>query len=717
MTYDTMKPLDQDEIDARKWRAFMAPQPGQSSALPDAVARIEHMILSHTGQDVFEEVLKLLFAKLYDEVSNTDRLRFRPLGTAEETSEVVNRLFAEAKSVWPGVLPTEHRLQLPVTTTHEAVVELYRLSLTNSSLSILDAVLERLLTRAAKGAMGQYFTPRNVVACCVDVLAPGPEELVLDPACGSGGFLVAAIQHGLQTKRGLPITLGIDFDTKAFQVAQLMSAIVGENRVTLSRRNSLDRSAQDLDGDSRLDLLVGEFANLQVDVVLTNPPFGGEITDPAILYQYQGSIGQGRGNKGRKTSRELVFIERCIQLLRPGGRAAIVVPQGVTANASLRSFREWILDTCHLLGVVGLHPYTFLPHTGVKASVMFLERRTKSVQSDEQVFFAISEQPGKDSSGRFLAEDGISCYGNGDDLRAIAGAFTKHLRDQGNGWAYVLDQTHSADGRAAAAATVRLSQVRRSGRFDAEYFDPSTLRMVHQLKRAGAKPMRQYAPRVPSVWHRRGEKEIDYVDISSVDQATGYITADSLLTAEVPTRATFEAEVGDVLISTVRPERNVVGLVTYRGPNDLIATNGFCLLRPSGISSELLFAYCKTEIFRAMLTRCATATMYPAVTDKDVLDTAVPTLPSALAEGVESNVRTAHYQLHEAHRLIAEAVEALDKYLRPFGGRRADVSTELENEGRAFSRTGQEPANVGPSGAQGSLLDQMSTPRLVDLEL
>lgn len=124
---------------------------------------------------------------------------------------------------------------------------------------------------------------------------------------------------------------------------------------------------------------LGDFA---FDVILTNPPFAGEIRDHGILSHYE-LARKGRGSYGKtenKVERDVLFIERCLRLLKPGGRMAIVLPQGKFNNATLAYIREWILRHARLLAVVGLHPHTFKPHTVTKTSVLFVQKHTEEDQ-------------------------------------------------------------------------------------------------------------------------------------------------------------------------------------------------------------------------------------------------------------------------------------------------------------------------------------------------
>lgn len=617
-----------------------------------AVQRLEQVILSHCGEDAFDETLKLLLAKLYDEQRGTNH--FRPTPTPAATSAAIRCLFADAIAEYSGLYAQGENIRLPDNVIHEAAQDLVGLELRGTALPVLDATLEHLLSRSAKGTMGQYFTPRNVIAMCVDILRPRAGEIVLDPACGSGGFLISALQCVERRYRERISAVGFDFDVKAFRVARIMAIAAGSGSITLSRRNSLDPLGKDLDGDSSFDEAFGGIRDFSADVILTNPPFGGDVTDMAMLRHYHGKDAKHRA----KMPRELLFVERCVQLLRPGGRAAIVVPQGILSNASLDFFREWLRERCEILGAVSLHPHAFLPHTSVKTSVLFLSRLETGSSQRPNVFFAMSSRPGKDSAGRFEKVDGAATYGRGDDLQLIAETFRSYLDSKTN----AVDGTVGGDASIRAVAVPRFDVV-QNHRLDPEYYDPDVLRLLQRLEAAGAVSLRSVT-RPPRGWKRRKGGTINYVDISAVDNSTGEALPTDIDSAEAPSRASYLTGPGDVLVSTVRPDRNTVGLINFATDHDLVASNGFCVLRPVGIAPELLFAYCKTSTFRKLVSRAATATMYPAVADRDVLDAPMPRIPAEAEQDIVRTLRDAQAALREGRRLLAEAVDRMEGYVQ-----------------------------------------------------
>jgi len=154
----------------------------------------------------------------------------------------------------------------------------------------------------------------------------------------------------------------------------------------------------------------------QFDVLMANPPFAGDIKQSDMLSPYE--LGhKANGKLETKVGRDLLFIERNLDFLRPGGRMAIVLPQGRFNNASDKRVREFIAERCRILAVVGLHPNTFKPHTGTKTSVLFVQKWNDNPGSprycpkvgDYPIFFATQKLQSKDNSGeKLIAKDADS---------------------------------------------------------------------------------------------------------------------------------------------------------------------------------------------------------------------------------------------------------------------------------------------------------------------
>ncbi len=365
---------------------------------------LEELVLGNAGVDPFEEIFKLIYAKLYDEWRGINdpsyKLEFF-VGdrSPEQVKRAITELLEGAKRTWPGVFEPSDRIELRDAHLKVCVSFLEKIKLFNSNLSIIDEAFEYLVPQVSKKKEGQFFTPRPVVDMVVKMLNPKPHEFVIDPACGSGGFLLHSVMWvagGVISGKPLPEharnfaqnnIYGIDFAKKAVKIAKAINLIVGDGKSHIYKDNSLaphtweDETRAGLRGrllrfnDSQKDRENQEkFLYFDFDVLMTNPPFAGTVKERDVLGLY--SLAKKNGKIVNKIDRHILFLERCLQFIRPGGRMAIVLPQGLLNNTNAEYIRRFIIEEARILAVVGLHVNTFKPHTGTKTSVLFLRKYT-----------------------------------------------------------------------------------------------------------------------------------------------------------------------------------------------------------------------------------------------------------------------------------------------------------------------------------------------------
>ena len=382
---------------------------------------LEELVLADSGKDEFNEIFKLIFAKIWDEKEAQETRRdkvveFRKALDPEITYDRINALFHKACEEWPGIFKEGEDIELAKRHLQVCVGPIEGVRLMGSNLRIMDDAFEYLLPTEAKKKKGQFFTPRHVVEMCVRMLNPKKNEYVMDPACGSGGFLLHAMDWAYPAadndarelrkhKYAAKYLWGIDFEQRAAKTARALMLIAGDGHTNIFGPDvsSLDprtwyenASGQALMQGLRQAKLTSTripenetlrddekaweyFEELKFDVILANPPFAGEIKDRKMLSRYdlaKPALKRAK-DKAPKEERDVLFIERIFKMLKPGGRAAIVLPQGKFNNSSLAFIREWILKQARLLAVVGLHPNTFKPHTGTKTSVLFVQKYTE----------------------------------------------------------------------------------------------------------------------------------------------------------------------------------------------------------------------------------------------------------------------------------------------------------------------------------------------------
>jgi type I restriction enzyme M protein len=447
-------------------------------SLKDVILDLENLVLANAGVDAFEEVFKLIYAKLYDEWRAARPggryLQFRVLDEDYQAFyNRINGLFNAAKDQWRGVFLPGEKIDLTPAHLATCVSFLQDIKLFNSNLQIIDEAFEYLMTEVGKGKKGQYFTPRHVIDMAVKMLNPKFDEYVIDPACGSCGFTVHATfwvwgeelnaQGPNQWQREYASTkvYGIDFDARAVKIAQALNLIAGDGRTNVYRANTLapylwddtvqvglrDRLRRFPDDPERERWNQEHYRYFNFDVLMTNPPFAGDIRERRILNQYELSK-RGRDRVAPKQGRDILFIERNLEFLGPGGRMAIVLPQGRFNNTTDAYIREFIARECRILAVVGLDGNTFKPHTGTKTSLLFVQKWNGDPEAgplcprvdDYPIFFATSKKSGKDNSGNYVYqadEQGhrlLDKHGHlivDHDLDKIATAFVIFAKEQG----------------------------------------------------------------------------------------------------------------------------------------------------------------------------------------------------------------------------------------------------------------------------------------------
>ncbi len=420
----------------------------ERKSLKDVILDLEDEVLANAGVDVFEEVFKLIFTKLYDEFKSRDdkefinrilrqksnmeirqssasygfggidhetlrnnvedisdddfrSMEFRNTGqTPSELKARIQDLFRESKSQWGGVFPDYSEFELSDSHLAVCVSSLQDIKLFNSNLQIVDEAFEYLVSKSAKGEKGQYFTPRHVIDMCVKMLNPQPGEYMIDTAAGSCGFPVHTIfkltgtlfmnaEIPKEDRENVLKVFGIDFDEKTVRVARTLNLIAGDGETNVLHLNTLDYERWDEwternrrwiqtygKGYDRLRERAaprGQNKTFDFDIVMANPPFAGDIKESRLLHQYDISFREN-GSAYSKVGRDILFIERNLDFLKPGGRMAIVLPQGRFNNTTDQRIREFIAERARILSVVSLHVNTFKPHTGTKTSVLFLQK-------------------------------------------------------------------------------------------------------------------------------------------------------------------------------------------------------------------------------------------------------------------------------------------------------------------------------------------------------
>jgi type I restriction enzyme M protein len=439
----------EDEVDDRP--TFDQLNPATSDALLFTFRRCHNFIAGNQGlqkPQAFWELLKLIFCKIHDERGS--EIEFyaaanerHSLNGALKVKARIEALFAEVKDEYPQIFKPEEHIDLEPKVATYIVSQLQMYTLLDSDVDVKGRAYEEIVGSNLRGDRGEFFTPRNICSMAVQMLDPGEKQLVLDPACGTGGFLITAMHHVIAkieaeerskwknkleaartsirsriAKYAEKFIVGIDFNPELVKASKMNMVMNNDGAGGLYQANSLENPATIWqDKDLRDRKLLG-----RVDILFTNPPFGSKIpvTDPSILEQYdlghkwtydEKSDHWTKGDGVQKSQPpEILFVERCVQFLKPGtGRAAIVLPDGILGSPGLGYVREWILRNTQILASIDLHPDTFQPFVSIQTSVLILQRKTQAQIdletaagriSDYEIFMAVANHVGHDKRGQ-----------------------------------------------------------------------------------------------------------------------------------------------------------------------------------------------------------------------------------------------------------------------------------------------------------------------------
>jgi type I restriction enzyme M protein len=404
-------------------------------------------------EQIFWEFLKIIFAKIEDE-QHEGRPRFAIRNSEErnnrsgqqEVKDRVELLFREVKSrnEYEGLFDeTSEGIRFNPDIVAYIVAQLEKYDFLRSSVDVKGMAYETIVGPTLEGVRGEFFTPRNVVKMTVKMLDPNPGDRILDPACGTGGFIVVAFNYVSEKIRQAEMKtwedpnsatpaeenklnakiheagkkiFGLDFNANLVRTAQMNMVMNNDGRGGLFCVNSLLKP-------SVWPKQVQQVIELgSMDYVMTNPPFGTKIKvegqdileqyDLAHMWRQEGGKWIMNGTLRVGMPPEILFIERCVQFLKPGtGKLGMIVPDGVLGNPDDEYIRYWIMSNCQVLGSVDLPVETFLPRTGTQTSVLFLRRKSEQEKLAESlsgeivdypIFMVAAKSVGKDRRGNVI---------------------------------------------------------------------------------------------------------------------------------------------------------------------------------------------------------------------------------------------------------------------------------------------------------------------------
>lgn len=397
-----------------------------------------------------QQFINLLLCKIYDEkFTRPDDLCTFRAGSNEPKGEVKKRiqdLFEKVKLQYSDVFEKSEKISLSVDCIVYAIAQLQDFCIRESERDAIGDAFESFIDYATKGPQGQFFTPRNVIRLITAIVKPKMTDRLIDPACGTGGFLIEGMksewtevqkygeslvwpQNEIETEKqrvAIKNIRGIDKDTFLSKVAKAYMALMDDGRGGIFCENSLDEPANWKE-KTRADIQLEGF-----DIVLTNPPFGKKlkITESTILENYNlGKKWERQENGSYRITEKLqdsqppqiLFIERCLNLLNKEGRMCFIAPESMFCNPSHKYIIHYIKSRADILAIISMPEELFQPYTHAKTCIVYLSKK-RSI-GDHPIFMGIARWCGHDSRGNEISRDDIpqiqeryEAYYNGENI-------------------------------------------------------------------------------------------------------------------------------------------------------------------------------------------------------------------------------------------------------------------------------------------------------------
>ena len=489
------------------------------------------------------------------------------------------------------------------------------------------------LSSAYRNNQGQFFTPDEIVNFCINFLKPKKEDNIIDPACGSGSFLISAIKF-INKNKEKNITLnniyGIEINNVAAKIAKLNMILTNSNYKNIINSDALI----DINKIHTIDPnFKGHF-----DLIFTNPPFGtsGKISNKSILKNYKLSCKWIENDKGFLNSEkllehqvpEILFVERCIELLKPGGRMAIVLPNGNLENPTLKYLRFFVSYSCNIIAIIKLPQDAFVHSgTGIKTSILFLEKKkiTKiTKENNNSIFFSQINKIGFSAN-----KAGKKIYKKDNLGNTIKDKKNNPIIDED-----ITDLLIDYENKINKKKIVNQNSFLVSAedfsynRYNYEYYDPKYKKIYLNFNKDNSFLLKDLV----SIKKNKSNKllspdlTVSYVELSDVISDYSEIHKSELLKVyELPSRASYDINEGDLITSvsgnSIGTKRHATAIVSAKF-NGSICSNGFRVFFDFSkkINKFYLIYYFKTDMFLNQIFRLRTGSAIPSIQDNDLLN-------------------------------------------------------------------------------------------------
>lgn len=590
----------------------------------------------HDPAKAFDELCKLLFLKLYDERESHDFYEFVVLGDDKpvDTAKRIRELFDKAKTSYryrdvfesKFTKPDNIFLELDDFTIWQVVQQLQSYNLVETTENIKGAdikgyIFEEMVGNTFRGELGQFFTPRTIIEFMVKMLNPSENDRIIDPACGSSGFLIMTIRYVKDIiKREMPNLdfseikdkirffaehnlFGTDINDRMARVAKMNMIMHGDGHSGIFNVNGLYVNA-DASARAKNEIREGSF-----QIAFSNPPFAGYEKDPDILRKFE--LGKKKG-KPRAVTKEVLFIERIINLLDYDGKAALVLPQGIFSNASLKYVRDLIKQKCKILAIVALPIWAFRPSgTGVRGSLLFLQKGAKQepeekaqqapkVPEDYNIFIKEVEHIGFDSTGKH----------DTNDLDLILDAYKK-----GN----------NPDDWITFKELDNCMGYTKTGRLDARFFLKETRNLLSFFKDSPypLQKISDIADFSDESYSAKPDEELKYIEVNDINVKTGKIRKRTRKGKNM-TQGTIKIHEGQILVSRRWPDRGAIAIVPKEFEGALLVREVSALTIKPKNNREYFYYLFRTRPFLDLMDVYTSGEMSHRISETDLKNIEIP---------------------------------------------------------------------------------------------
>ena len=579
--------------------------------------------------EAFDELCKIIYFKINDEASCKDG---EPYEFQTKTYEPNEKLYERIRSLHKAQQRGEtniftDNIKTDAPTLRTIVSHIEGINLSKTTPDEKGVAFEAFLGDFFKRQSGQYLTPREIIDFVVQMMQPQSDERILDPACGSGGFLFRAMNHirkGMndhydnsekrsedQQDSAKKQLFGIEINKEIAHVAKMNMILHNDDHTNIIITDALEEL-------ERIRERTGnkEFKEQSFDLILTTPPFGAMLSLSEKPYLEDYELWNQMNKAGRKRPRrnqriEIFFIERIWNFLKSGGRAAVIIPDGILTNSSLQGARDFLLTRFQINAVVPLTTTAFI-HAAIGVSVVFLRRRTngEKLNDDEAIFMALPEPiTGSITENQLL------------EMVRQYRTFEKNPKP--------LLATALVPEEKLQCFAVRRDQI--NNRLDPYFYQPRFENLLTALRQGPHEILGNITELCRQKWNpgEHPEETFRYIEINNVNRDTGKASFSDVPTKEAPSRAQIMVQKDDIIVSLTRPHHGSIALIDDNLDGCVVST-GFAVLRKMKdltLSRLYLYSVLRSQLCLNQMLQRSSGVSYPTITKEQLMQILIPTPP------------------------------------------------------------------------------------------